>query len=178
MMWNYFPQYLESLVFMSVPYVPPGPFDLGRSCLTPCNMPRYTAYLIQYFTDSRHAISGTFGYMYTINEPGSADLFSRHVRSIKQPPHCTLILVLQTESFLSLLYPEDPATWKSNLCPRGKAKEWVTADRKTGLPAWESSDERQYQIEMFRNGGWTGPTNWSVMRGHTVYEAKECADPS
>ena len=63
-------------------------------------MPRHTAYLIHYFTDSRNAVSETFGYMYTIDEPGSADLFSQHVRSIKQTPHFTLILIFADGVFL------------------------------------------------------------------------------
>jgi hypothetical protein len=30
-MWNYYPQYFTKLAFLSVPYQPPAPFDLGES---------------------------------------------------------------------------------------------------------------------------------------------------
>ncbi|KAH9929177.1 Alpha/Beta hydrolase protein [Fomitopsis serialis] len=40
------------------------------------------------------------------------------------------------ESFVSLLYPSDPAIWKTDMGPRGTAKAWLLSDKKTPLPSY------------------------------------------
>jgi pimeloyl-ACP methyl ester carboxylesterase len=61
---------------------------------------------------------------------------------------------------MSLVYPELPERWRTDLCPLGKAKEWVQSGRVDPLPSWETSIDREYHIGLFREGGSTGPLNW------------------
>jgi pimeloyl-ACP methyl ester carboxylesterase len=67
---------------------------------------------------------------------------------------------MKLESFLSLLYPQDVAIWKTDLGPIGKAKAFIQAGRKTPLPTWETKADRAYRIALFKSGGMTGPLNW------------------
>ena len=107
----------------------------------------------------------TFGYMYFLNSTESAPLIEKNVGQFSMRVH------LETdkpklESFLSLVYPNDVSIWKTDLCPVGKAEEWITAGRTTPLPSWETKLDRAYRIALFKSGGMTGPTNWyrSVLR--------------
>lgn len=58
------------------------------------------------------------------------------------------------------MYPQDVSIWKTDLCPVGKAKEWVTAGKTTPLPSWETKVDRAYRIALFKSGGLTAPLNW------------------
>ncbi|KAF2748447.1 alpha/beta-hydrolase [Sporormia fimetaria CBS 119925] len=129
-MWNYHPQYFKSLAFMSVPYTPPAPSNTRN--IDALNTMTKAAFGYE-----------TYGYMYFFNESSAADIMSSH-----------------TASVLSLLYPDNPELHKTELCPRGKAREWVEADRKAPLPSYESQKDRKARINEFEKGGWTGPTNW------------------
>jgi soluble epoxide hydrolase/lipid-phosphate phosphatase len=44
------------------------------------------------------------------------------------------ILVLQIESFLSILYPRDPAAWKTDFAPVGALKACLLADKQLPMP--------------------------------------------
>lgn len=71
-----------------------------------------------------------------------------------------MLIAAQAPSFFSLVYPNDSAIHVTDLCPRGKAKEWMLADRMTPLPAFEIPASREARIAQFKQGGFTGPTNW------------------
>jgi soluble epoxide hydrolase/lipid-phosphate phosphatase len=63
-LWNNYPQYFLSLVFLAVPYTPPGPFDLDAvNAMTE----EFFGYPI-------------YGYWKFFNEPDAADVLARHVR--------------------------------------------------------------------------------------------------
>jgi hypothetical protein len=68
----------------------------------------------------------------------------------------------QAPSFFSIVYAYDTDIHKTEFCPRGKAREWMEADRMTPLPAYETPASREERIATFAKGGWTGPTNWCV----------------
>ncbi|KAF2689512.1 hypothetical protein K458DRAFT_384149 [Lentithecium fluviatile CBS 122367] len=122
--------YFSALVFVSVPYSPPHPFDLGALNALTKDAVGYEKY----------------GYMSYFNETDASDINS----------------VLP----LSLVYPDKPELHKTELCSRGKIKEWVEARKTAPLPRWESQEEREARIKLFEKGGWTGSTNWykSVIR--------------
>jgi hypothetical protein len=42
----------------------------------------------------------------------------------------------QWDSYLSLIFPADPASWKRDLAPIGAMKAWLEADRQSPLPAY------------------------------------------
>ena len=64
------------------------------------------------------------------------------------------------ESFTSLLYPANPAIWKTDVCPIGKLKAWLNADKKTDKPNYISQKEWDTHNKIMLDGGYTGPLNW------------------
>ncbi|TFK30964.1 Alpha/Beta hydrolase protein, partial [Crucibulum laeve] len=68
------------------------------------------------------------------------------------------------DSFYSLLFPEDPKLWITDLAPRGKVREWVEGNKQAGLPSyWTPEERRQHQARLM-HGGLTGPLNWYAAR--------------
>ncbi|KAF2875357.1 Alpha/Beta hydrolase protein [Massariosphaeria phaeospora] len=133
-LWNYYPQYFSSLVFLAVPYQPPGPFDLDA---------------VNAMTEQAFGYP-VFGYWKFFDEADAADVLARHHTSAT-----------------SIIYQSDMDLWKTELCPVGKFKEWVTAGRTMALPAWLTAEERDVHDKILLEGGYTGPLNWykAVIRG-------------
>ena len=69
-------------------------------------------------------------------------------------------MISKLESFISLVYPETPEVWRTDLAPIGKARAWVEADKKSPLPEYETKVDRLYRLTLFKLGGLTGPLNW------------------
>ncbi|CAI6336251.1 unnamed protein product [Periconia digitata] len=85
----------------------------------------------------------SFGYWNFFNESDSATVLDEHV-----------------ESSASITYPNEPSLWKTDLCPFGKAREWITSDKRAPLPSWLTQEESDKHISILRDGGSTGPLNW------------------
>jgi hypothetical protein len=105
----------------------------------------------------------TYGYMYFFNESNAADIITPHVSLQSQlflELRLSKLMFCQTESIISLIHPDNSELHKTELCPRGKAKEWIEAGKTTPLPSYESGKEREMRIKQFEEGGWTGPLNW------------------
>ncbi|KAI8994057.1 Alpha/Beta hydrolase protein [Trametes punicea] len=64
------------------------------------------------------------------------------------------------DSFLQLVYPQNPRIWFVWLTPVGKTKQWVEENRRPGLPEWLTPEE----YESFRNtlaqAGLKSSLNW------------------
>jgi len=73
-----------------------------------------------------------------------------------------LISYVKPKSTNSLIYPEDHETWRTDLCPLGGARAWITAGKTTDRPSWITEDEEAMHEQIFAQGGYTGPLNWSV----------------
>ena len=43
---------------------------------------------------------------------------------------------LQLDSWLSLIYPSDPAIWKTDMAPKGAMRAWLVADKHAPLPSY------------------------------------------
>ncbi|KAL3260603.1 hypothetical protein ABHI18_004445 [Aspergillus niger] len=71
------------------------------------------------------------------------------------------------ESTFSLIFPQDPLLWKTVLCPRDKAAEWVRSGRTTPLPSWLTQEDRDVHHRVFSKGGYSGPLSWykAAIRG-------------
>ncbi len=65
-----------------------------------------------------------------------------------------------SDSFVSLVYPQHAEDWKTTMGPLGTAKSWVTNAKVTSLPAWLSEDDAQKHKQIFGKGGYTAPLNW------------------
>ncbi|KAJ7731603.1 Alpha/Beta hydrolase protein [Mycena metata] len=84
-----------------------------------------------------------FGYWEFFKTPKAAETIEAHM-----------------DAFLSLLYPKDPITWKTNMAPEGKLQEWVESDTKTDpLSSLKPEDFERQKAELLK-GGMTGPLNW------------------
>ncbi|KAI2939809.1 hypothetical protein CBS147343_7127 [Aspergillus niger] len=71
------------------------------------------------------------------------------------------------ESAFSLIFPQDPATWKTDLAPIGKAAEWVRSGKTTPLPSWLTQEDYDIHHRVFSKGGYAGPLSWykAAIRG-------------
>ncbi|KAF8586071.1 alpha/beta-hydrolase [Ramaria rubella] len=71
----------------------------------------------------------------------------------------------QEDSFYSLAYAGDPTVWEDAIAEGGMEK-WLLADRKVPVGLWAPDQNRHNEI--FRAGGWVGPTNWYRSAAHGV----------
>ncbi|PYI04807.1 alpha/beta-hydrolase [Aspergillus sclerotiicarbonarius CBS 121057] len=71
------------------------------------------------------------------------------------------------ESMFGLIFPQDPLLWKSDICPRDKAAEWVRAGRTAPLASWLTPEDRDMHHQVFSKGGYSGPLSWykAMIRG-------------
>ena len=52
-------------------------------------------------------------------------------------------MTVQIDSFLNIVFPEDPSIWKTHIGPVGAIKAWLLADRKEGNgPSYLSQEVR------------------------------------
>ncbi|KAK2868013.1 hypothetical protein FQN49_003241 [Arthroderma sp. PD_2] len=63
-------------------------------------------------------------------------------------------------SVFSLVYPKDPADWKTTFAPVGKAAEFVRAGQLGPLPSWYNLAEYTVRDRIMAMKGYTGPLNW------------------
>ncbi|KUL82401.1 hypothetical protein ZTR_10326 [Talaromyces verruculosus] len=91
-----------------------------------------------------------FAYMEFFNEDGAAAICDSNPASVT-----------------SMLYSTTPEDWKAHMGTEGAAKEWVSSGKVSPPPTWMSGEEVATHVEIFKNGGYTGPLNWykSFIRG-------------
>lgn len=70
----------------------------------------------------------------------------------------------QVASVVSLLHAA-PGVMAANMGPRDRTREWVSSGRVAEAHSFGDGDAWGYEcfrdkVAMFREGGWTGPTNW------------------
>lgn len=77
-------------------------------------------------------------------------------------PHCKkfLIKTLQPDSTFSLIFAEDPETWKTHLAPIGAAESWISAGKMTPYPAWLTAEEAATQKRILAQKGYANALNW------------------
>jgi soluble epoxide hydrolase/lipid-phosphate phosphatase len=63
-------------------------------------------------------------------------------------------------SVATLLFPEDPQTWKENMCEVGGQEAWLRANKIGKLAPWVKKDELETHLNILKAGGYTGPLNW------------------
>jgi len=85
----------------------------------------------------------TFGYWKFFAEGDVAEIFKQHA-----------------ESALTLLYPEDPLTWKTSVAPVGAMKEWLLADKKGPLAPYVTEELKDRQMKLILSGGLAAPVFW------------------
>ncbi|TFY57562.1 hypothetical protein EVJ58_g6947 [Rhodofomes roseus] len=85
----------------------------------------------------------TYGYWHFFCEDGTAKVIEEHL-----------------DSFLSALYPLDPATWKTDMGPRGTLKAWILNDRKAPWPSYLKEEDVKYISDLIKRYGIDSSLNW------------------
>ncbi|KZT30637.1 epoxide hydrolase [Neolentinus lepideus HHB14362 ss-1] len=62
------------------------------------------------------------------------------------------------DSFFSLLFPHDPALWRTDMAPLGGFKAWLLADKTAPLPSYLTPEEKETITALIRPP--TGGLNW------------------
>ncbi|TFK31553.1 Alpha/Beta hydrolase protein [Crucibulum laeve] len=68
------------------------------------------------------------------------------------------------DSFYSMLFPEDPKLWLTDVAPRGKIREWLEGNKQSGLPSYMTKEKSREHQARIMHGGFTGPLNWYTAR--------------
>ncbi|KAJ7249071.1 Alpha/Beta hydrolase protein, partial [Mycena haematopus] len=98
-------------------------------------------------TDSE-VIKGMIGY----------DVFA-YQRFFVQPDAPTII-EKNIDSFLSLLYPETPELWKTNMSVDGGARAWIEGNTITPLPSYVTPEDKETLRASLLSGGLSAPLCW------------------
>ena len=76
-------------------------------------------------------------------------------------PFCVkLTFVLQIDSFASILFPLNPAIWKTRFGPTGVLRQNLLENYQTPLPPYLSEEDKKRFIEIFGRNGFEAPACW------------------
>ena len=67
---------------------------------------------------------------------------------------------MQIDSFIALLYPHDPALWKTRMCPPGAAKASLLEGFKAPHPPYVTDEDIGQWKETFIKNGFKGAMCW------------------
>jgi len=85
----------------------------------------------------------TVGYWKFFAEDGAVELIEKH-----------------WDSFVSIIFPHDPAMWKSDLCNTGALKAWLEADKQLEPVSYITEEEQAHQKDLLLKDGMSAPLNW------------------
>ncbi|KAL4245621.1 AB hydrolase superfamily protein [Abortiporus biennis] len=77
------------------------------------------------------------------------------------------------DSFFGIMYPHDPALWKTHFAPVGAMKQSLLADEKFPLPSYMSPADKQSISDALLNQGMSAPLAWYRMATSHHYAADE-----
>lgn len=79
-----------------------------------------------------------FGYQEFLWRNGAAKILEEHVRNALKSfgLQTEIHTIIQFDSFASIMFPQDPEIWKTDLCPSGTMEKWILADKRTDLPSY------------------------------------------
>jgi soluble epoxide hydrolase/lipid-phosphate phosphatase len=69
-------------------------------------------------------------------------------------------LISQPDSIFSLVFPEEPETWRTDLAPIGAAEAWISANKMTPYPTWLTAEEAATQKKILAQKGYTNALHW------------------
>ncbi|KAF9459270.1 Alpha/Beta hydrolase protein [Collybia nuda] len=83
----------------------------------------------------------------------------------------------QIDSFYSLLFPDDPLIWKTEMAPLRKAREWVEQNKQRPRAAfWTAEDKEAHKATLMQKGP-RGAYNWYRAHHRALNNADEHAIP-
>ncbi|KDQ63390.1 hypothetical protein JAAARDRAFT_29416 [Jaapia argillacea MUCL 33604] len=74
------------------------------------------------------------------------------------------------DSFYSIVFPQDPRTWITDLGPLGSLKAWLLANKTGPPPEYLTEDERKIHSSMLLKGGLAAPVKWYKMATSGIYK--------
>ncbi|KAL1690843.1 Alpha/Beta hydrolase protein [Schizophyllum commune] len=95
-----------------------------------------------------------FGYWAFFNKDEAADIIDKNV-----------------DSLFDLLYPKDPALWKTHMTPVGAADVFLTEGRQHGAGDYVAEEHREIWRQAFTNNGLSGPLNWYKMASRGLQDS-------
>ncbi|KAJ7585712.1 Alpha/Beta hydrolase protein, partial [Mycena floridula] len=78
---------------------------------------------------------------------------------------------------ISIVFPEDPAIWCTDMVPPGALKAWLLKDTKTPPPAYLSEQDREDIKKVLFAGGLAAPLCWYKNRMHGLAAADDEGAP-
>ncbi|KAL6301146.1 Alpha/Beta hydrolase protein [Sparassis latifolia] len=118
---------------------------LGFAFLSVGYSPPSTSGTFTHFLDHLKGLFGyeLFGYWLFFSEEGADKIIEEH-----------------WDSFINIVYPSDPAYWRTDLAPVGALKAWVLADRALPPVSYLTEADKKHMKESIRDLGIAGPLNW------------------
>ncbi|KAF7349401.1 Epoxide hydrolase [Mycena sanguinolenta] len=75
-------------------------------------------------------------------------------------PDAAAIIEKNIDSFISMIYPEKPESWKENMCVDGGAREWIENNTITASPSYLIPEDKEAIKTSLLSGGLAGPLCW------------------
>ncbi|KAJ7310693.1 alpha/beta-hydrolase [Mycena albidolilacea] len=75
-------------------------------------------------------------------------------------PDAAVLIEKNIDSFINLLYPEKPESWKDTLCVDGGARAWVEGNKITALPSYMTAEDKENLRSVLLSGGLAAPLCW------------------
>ncbi|KAJ6493062.1 alpha/beta-hydrolase [Mycena sanguinolenta] len=94
-------------------------------------------------------VKGIFGY--------DIGAYQRFFIQVEDAP---AIIEKNIDSFVSLVYPETPELWKTNMCVDGGARAWLEGNKITALPPYATPEDQEKLRTSLLNGGLSAPLCW------------------
>jgi len=81
------------------------------------------------------------------------------------------------DSLYSLVFPDDPTIWKTELVPFGKAREWVEQNKQLPRAHFWTAEQQEAHKQALLKKGLRGPFNWYKGRINGMNDTSEIAIP-
>ncbi|KAF8885233.1 Alpha/Beta hydrolase protein [Gymnopilus junonius] len=133
--------------FLAVGYIPPQPNFDYNAQLATLNK------LVGY---------DVFGYWRFFSDDDAPTLTEKHA---------------SIDSFYSLLFPNDPSIWKTDMAPLGKSREWIEQNKQLPLASYWTAEQKEEHKKTLLKKGLRGPYNWYKARLTGINNADEASIP-
>ncbi|GJE89532.1 alpha/beta hydrolase [Phanerochaete sordida] len=88
-----------------------------------------------------------------------------------EAPDANAVMLAHMDSFVSILFPNDPAIWKTHFAPTGVFRKSLEENYLAPLPSWMSEGDKEYVVDFYRRGGF--PTSWYTIMATGLSQADD-----
>ncbi|KAF5365415.1 hypothetical protein D9758_010818 [Tetrapyrgos nigripes] len=81
------------------------------------------------------------------------------------------------DTFLNILYPEDPKTWITDMGPIDAIRDSISSGKVLPSASWLSSEDKAHQKKVIQDGGLAAPTCYYKAKVRGVHNAEDQALP-